>query len=61
MKERKDEVTKSYSNPAEVRFVLALYDTFLNLYPSYKAVSVVVLTPYNEQKSLVATSPRASA
>ena len=54
MKERKDEVTKSYSNPA-------LYDAFLNLYPSYKAVSVVVLTPYNEQKSLVATSPRASA
>ena len=60
VKEHKDEVTKSYSNMAEVRFVLALYDAFLKIYPNYKAVSVVVLTPYNEQKTLVEVAHRHS-
>ncbi|KAK8807625.1 hypothetical protein WA171_000578 [Blastocystis sp. BT1] len=52
IQEHKDELTKSYSNIYEVRFVLNLYDAFLRIYPHYKAISVVVLTPYNEQKSL---------
>lgn len=60
VKEHKDEITKSYSNMAEVRFVLALYDAFLKIYPNYKAVSVVVLTPYNEQKTLVDLARRRS-
>ena len=51
--EKKDAFSKSYSNESEVRFVLNLYNTFLKLYPSYASMSVVILTPYKEQKSLV--------
>ena len=51
--EKKDDVTKSYSNEFEVRFILNLYGAFLHIYPNYTAISVVVLTPYNEQKALV--------
>ena len=51
--EHKDEITKSYKNPVEAKFILSLYDAFLKLYPSYLAISVVILTPYNEQKNLV--------
>lgn len=54
--EKKDAFSKSYSNESEVRFVLNLYNTFLKLYPSYASMSVVILTPYKEQKSLVQRS-----
>ena len=51
--ERKDELSKSYSNEYEVRFVLNLYNTLVTVFPSSSYLSVVILTPYNEQKSLV--------
>lgn len=51
--EHRDEFTKSYRNEHEAKFILSLYHTFLKLYPSYTAMSVVILTPYNEQKTLV--------
>lgn len=51
--ERKDEFSKSYCNESEAQFILNLYTAFLHIYSNYKAISVVILTPYNEQKSLV--------
>lgn len=54
--ERKDEFSKSYCNEYEARFILSLYTAFLHIYTNYKAISVVILTPYNEQKTLVCIS-----
>lgn len=51
--EKKDDISKSYSNESEVRFILNLYSTFITVYPQSTDLSVVILTPYNEQKSLV--------
>ena len=58
MTERKDDFSKSYSNEYEARFILNLYSAFLSVYHSYKAMSVVILTPYNEQKNLVGVIER---
>lgn len=51
--ERKDDISKSYSNESEARFVLHLYSTLITVYPKCADLSVVILTPYNEQKALV--------
>lgn len=51
--ERKDDISKSYSNESEARFVLHLYSTLVTVYPKCTDLSVVILTPYNEQKALV--------
>ena len=51
--ERKDDISKSYSNEAEARFVLHLYSTLITVYPKCADLSVIILTPYNEQKALV--------
>ncbi|OAO17990.1 tRNA splicing endonuclease [Blastocystis sp. ATCC 50177/Nand II] len=50
--ERKDDISKSYSNEFEARFVLHLYSTLVTVYPKCADLSVVILTPYNEQKAL---------
>ena len=51
--EKKDAISKSYCNEKEARFILNLYTAFLHIYSEYKAISVVILTPYNEQKAVV--------
>lgn len=51
--ERKDDISKSYSNESEARFVLHLYSTLVTVYPKCADLSVAILTPYNEQKALV--------